>query len=135
MSQYEEARNLAIKYLEKAMIAHENDDFLSIEDGLEEYELLIPRDDLEANSLLYLTLEFWSGWSDSAIHTWKFYDPLVKEDWPRLARILLGDLKENREVTNQEIISNFSVTQKRKGSSLLSKVWRLISGKQSNQGH
>ena len=36
MSKYEEARILAINGLEKALIAHANDNILSIEAGLEE---------------------------------------------------------------------------------------------------
>ncbi|MGK0297996.1 MAG: hypothetical protein ACI9XC_001614 [Gammaproteobacteria bacterium] len=128
MSKYEEARNLAILSIEKALIAHGNDDVFSIEDDLEEFDLLIPRDEIVANSLLFLTLEFWSGWSDSAIHGWYFYEPLEKDDWPRLAQILLNDLKTNTEVTNQEIVSQFSVFPKTKSDSIFSKISSLIGG-------
>ena len=109
MSKYEESRVLAINSIEKAIIAHENGNVLSIEDGLDQFDSLIPREDISANSLLFITLEFWSGWSDSAIHGWNFYEPLTKADWPRLARIILSDLREDRPVTNQEIITKFSV--------------------------
>lgn len=129
MSEFDEARKLAIRCLEKALIAHENDDVFSIEDGLEEYELLMHREEIKANSLLCLALEFWSGWSDSAVHDWNFYEPLSKEDWPRLAKILLSDLKANREVTNKEIISNFNVTSKQKAGSILSRILTVTHGK------
>ncbi len=57
MSKYEEARILAINGLEKALISHANDDVLSIEDGLDDFDISIPRDELEPNSLLFLTLD------------------------------------------------------------------------------
>ena len=84
--------------------------------------------ELEPKSLLFLTLEFWSGWSDSAVHNWNFYEPLGKSDWPRLAKVVLSDLKENREITNQEILSQFSVYPKSK-SSWLSKLLGVFNGK------
>ena len=129
MSRYEQSRILAINSIEAALAAHENDDILLIAGDFDRFDLLIPREQISANSLLFLTLEFWSGWSDSAIHNWHFYEPLTKEDWPRLAKILLSDLRENNEVTNQEIISQFSVFPKTKGKSFLSKIRSAVSGK------
>lgn len=89
MDTYERARQLAVQGLEGAQFAHAQDNLLSIEDGLEEYEALLPEIDSPPNSLLALTYEFWSGWADCAIHDWRFYEPLEKEDWPRLCGILL----------------------------------------------
>lgn len=128
MSKYEEARNLAINGLEKALISHADDDVLSIDDGLDDFDISIPREELEPNSLLFLTLEFWSGWSDSAVHNWNFYEPLGKSDWPRLAKVVLSDLRENREITDQEILSQFSVYPKSR-SSWLSKLIGAFRGK------
>lgn len=129
MTNYEEARNFAIRSIEKALEAHESGNVLSIEDGLEKFEVLIPREDLAPNSLLFLTQEFWSGWADSAIHGWHFYEPLGKDDWPRLARILLDDLRANREVTDSVIVSKFRVAPRLKSDSILSRLWRRIRGK------
>lgn len=110
MSKYEEAINIAITGLEKALIAHENTNWLELENNLDVYEITIPREKVAPNSLLYLTLEFWSAWADSANHDhWTFYPPLGKGDYPRLAKVLLNNLQSNTEVTNEEIIKNFSV--------------------------
>ena len=60
---YENARLLAIEGLEKALIAHKNDDVYSIDEGLDEFDAEIPRDEIEPISLLMLTLEYlvWLG--------------------------------------------------------------------------
>lgn len=130
MNSFEEARKFAIDSLERAISAHDRGDIFSIEDGIDEYENIIPREEIANNSLLFLTLEIWSGWSDSAVHDWQFYEPLKKNDWPRIAKILLGDLRANREVTNAEILANFSIEVKEKNEFWLSKLWKSISRKE-----
>jgi hypothetical protein len=110
MSKYEETKSIAIKGLEKALISHENANWLELENNLDVYENAMPREEVSPNSLLYLTLEFWSAWADSANHDhWDFYPPMGKNDYPRLAKILLNNLQSNAEVTNEEIVKNFSV--------------------------
>lgn len=102
---------------------------MSIEDGLDKYELLIAREALAPNSLLFLIQEFWSGWADSAVHNWNFYEPLGKDDWPRLARRLLDDSRGSREVSDLDIVSKFSVVPRGKRGSLVSSLWEIIRGK------
>ncbi len=110
MSKYEEAKSIAIIGLEKALIAHDDANWLELENNLDVFEITIPREEVAPNSLLYLTLEFWSAWADSANHDyWKFYPPMDKNDYPRLAKVLLNNLQSNTEVKNEEIIENFSV--------------------------
>lgn len=130
INEYEKARVHAIESLEKALVAHENRDIFSIDDNLDEYDKLIPRDDIPANSLLFITLEFWSSWSDSAIHDWKYHEPLSKDDWPRLAKILIEDLKLNREVTNFELLTLFSVNIDPVKGSWFIKMFKKILKKQ-----
>ena len=133
MNRYEQARLLAIESLQGALIAHREGKIHDIEDNLDDYDKLIPRDDITPNSLLMITLEFWSGWSDSAVHGWLFYDPMTENDWPRLAKVLIDDLKADREVTNKEILDIFSVDTTPKGPSWISKMLEKIKGKQSNK--
>lgn len=128
MSKYDKAKNFAIVALENALEAHARNDLLSIENGLEEFEGLVSESEVISNSLLYLSLEFWSGWSDSAVHDWRFYEPLQEDDWPRLAVILLNDLKANREITNSDILLYFRVKPKNSKVSLLTKLWSLVRG-------
>lgn len=110
MDTYEKARLHAMKGLFAANLAHENEEWLSVEEGLEQYEVLVSDSGAPTNTLLTFTLEFWSGWSDCAIHDWQFYQPLVKEDWPRLCSILQANLESNTEVTDDEIRKHFWVS-------------------------
>lgn len=109
MNKYEHARKIALKGVGNAIKAHKKCDYFSIESDLETFELAIPREEIEPNSLLFLTLEFWSAWADSANHCyWNFYPPLKEQDYLRIASILLKNLETNTEVSNEEIIKEFS---------------------------
>ncbi len=110
MSKYDEAKTIAMSGLRDAMLAHENGKWLDVEGYLDKYEAAIPRNEIASNSLLYLTLEFWSAWADSANHDrWDFYPPIGKNDYPRLARVIVNNLQSNAEITDKEIIKNFSM--------------------------
>ncbi len=113
MNIYEEARLHAMKGLYAAKLAHENEKWLSIENDLEQYEVLVSDSGVLPNTLLTFTLEFWSGWSDCAIHDWRFYQPLVKEDWPQLCSILQANLESNTEVTDEKIRKHFLVSPRK----------------------
>ena len=131
MDAYERARKVAVQGIENAIIAHNNEEYSVVEKGLEEYEMAIPRNEIEPNTLLFLTLEFWSCWADSANHGyWEFYPPIGKNDFPRLAAILLNNLTTNTEVTNEEIKSNFSVFP---SNSLITRLKGLLSGNKPNK--
>jgi len=130
MSEYEAARKLAIESIEKSLIAHESEEFFSIGDDLDEYELLLDKQELQQDSLLLITYEFLTGWSDSAAHDWYHWEPLKKDDWPRLAKIILNDLQANREVIDSEILSEFRYISEPKRS-IISGIWALFSDKKT----
>ena len=103
---FEYCRKLAIDLIEDSLKRHENNEFFAIGD-VDELAALLDEKDIEEGALLDITHEFLSGWGDSAAHYWNYYEPLKKDDWPRLAKIILSDLKANREITDPQIISQF----------------------------
>jgi hypothetical protein len=128
MSAYEESRKLAIVAIERALVAHEKQDFFSIGDELDELEIQLNEQDLTQGSLLLIAHEFLTGWSDSAAHDWYHWEPMKKDDWPRLAEVILQDLHANREITNPELLSEFRVITKPK-TSIVAKILSLFHAK------
>ena len=129
MNRYDRARNHAVYGNEKALIAHAKQEVFSIDDELEQYELLISKLELPSNSLLLLTPEFWSGWADAAAHDWKYYEPIKEIDWPVYAEVLLENLRNNTEVTDVAIKQNFSVFPSK---SIFTKLSGLFGGSNKN---
>ncbi len=130
MNEYENSRKLAIEAIQKALDAHENQDFFSIGKYLDEYEVLLYKLEIEQGTLLLVAHEFLTGWSDSAAHDWYHWEPLKQEDWPRLAKIILQDLRANREVTDPEILSEFRYISEPKRS-FISRICDIFSGKKT----
>lgn len=128
MNKKDQAREHAINYLSQAIESHERGDFLSVGDGFDEYDQMLPRQEISADDLLYITLEFWESWADTAEHTWEFYPPFTESDWPKLARILLEDLKANRKVTDKTILDHFVQKPRPPKRSLLERLKDLLSG-------
>jgi len=122
----DEARAYAIKYLTSALEAHQRGEFLSISDGHEEYDQMLIREEVSVNDLLYITLEFWASWADTAEHDWMFYPPFTKDDWPMMARILLNDLEANRVVTDETILRHFVQQPRPPRQSLLDRLKNLL---------
>jgi hypothetical protein len=42
---------------------------------------------------LRIALDFLDGWYDSSNHEWAFYEPLTRDDWPRLGQQLVKSLE------------------------------------------
>ena len=107
-------RKLAIESIEEASKQHELEEYLSIGENMSNFEALLDEEELKQGSSLHIALEFLSGWSDSAAHDWYHYEPLKKDDWPRMANIILSDLKANREISDPQILSEFRYIPKPK---------------------
>ena len=104
---FEHFRKIAIYYFEDALKKHEAKDYLLIADNIDKFEALLDVKEIAQGSNLHLALEFLSCWGDSAAHDWYHYEPLKKEDWPRMGKIILNDLKANREISDPEILYEF----------------------------
>lgn len=106
-AQYIVARDHAIRGLTHDLECHEAGDYRSIGRDYDEYDQMLPREGIESDDPLMVALDFWASWTDTAIHNWKYYPGFTKDDWPRLARLLLEDLKAHRRVSDAVLLSNF----------------------------
>jgi len=127
MTQYDAARKHAINWLTHSLELHEAGDYLSIGDGYDEYDRMLPRDGLKSDDPLIIALEFWDRWIDTAEHSWKFYPGFGKDDWPRLARILLEDLKASRVVSDKVLLESFSPKPHKAKRGMVERLKKLMS--------
>ena len=68
---------------------------MSIGEGYEEYDSNLPRDGRPEFKKLFIALNFWDSWQDARNHEWRYYEGISESDWPRLAKILIDDIKED----------------------------------------
>lgn len=132
MEAYEESRKLVIEAIENALVLHEKQDFFSIGCELDELEIQLYKQELPEGSLLLVAHEFLTGWADSAAHDWYHWEPMKKDDWPRLANVLLSDLRANQQVTNSELLTEFRVINK-PNASIVSRILGLLHAKKTWQ--
>ena len=52
---------------------HKAENYLSLVDGYDEYDRMLPREGLTSDDPLVIALDFWGSWTDTAEHTWRFY--------------------------------------------------------------
>lgn len=110
---YDQAREHMIRGISSAAIAHESDNLSSIDHGYEEIDAVLPRVSDERFDKLHIVLNFWDGWIDSRNHNWMNYTGIGKDDWPRLARILISDLEHDKEVSETSVLKHFDFRKKR----------------------
>lgn len=54
-----------------------------------------------------LALRFWKAWALAASHDWQNYEPITKDDWPRMARTIAQSVHTGRLPNDPMIIRNF----------------------------
>jgi hypothetical protein len=121
---YHELRQRFHAALEAAARAHESGDLAAIEAGYDELDALLPHNDDPAFDKLHTALEFWDGWIDARNHDWLYYERIQEEDWPRLARGIVDDLRRDREISDERALQRFDSRRRTTRPS----VWARLRG-------
>jgi len=58
---------------------------------------------------IFVALQFWDGWIDASNHEWRYYEPIMAADWPKLAREIAGALRADCEITNPVVLDRFGI--------------------------
>jgi hypothetical protein len=124
MVHYEELRHRFLTALDSAARSQEAGDLAGIEAGYRELDSLLPRNAGPAFDKLHIALEFWDAWIDARNHDWLYYEGIRKDDWPRLARGIVGDLRQDREIGDQQVVQRFDWWRRAKRPSL----WAWLRG-------
>jgi len=77
--------------------------------GFDQFDTNLPRNKEPRFDKLYIALNFWDGWIDSRNHSWQYYEPLLEEDWPRLARSIVLSLETDDDVKDPLVLEKFDL--------------------------
>jgi len=128
MFTYEESKKFAVDNFLRYAEFHEAGDYQRVGNNFDKYDAELPRTDDSRFTMFHISLNFWDGWQDSRNHDWLFYGGIEKDDWPRLARIIIKNITEEQEITESIILKHFDLRQPREG--MLSRL-RKVFGKKS----
>jgi len=104
---YEDLRQRFVVCLDAAVRAQESGDLRAIEAGFEQLDSELPRGADPELDKLHVALHFWDCWIDASNHDWLYYPGLAAEDWPSLARTIVQDLQQNREISDERVLEHF----------------------------
>lgn len=111
---YEQAKSQIIDELLRCISEHEAGLLLGlnplISDAFNAFDFKLTRAGGPEFEKIYVAFHLWEGWLDSSVHNWRFYEPIKARDWPRLARIIIDDLKADRDISDPIILSVFRLT-------------------------
>lgn len=110
MFTYEEATKFVAENLLRDAEFHEAGHYQRVGENFDEYDAEIPRTDDPRFKKLHIALNFWDGWQDSRNHGWLFYKVIEKDDWPRLARIIIQSITAEQEITESILLEHFDLT-------------------------
>jgi hypothetical protein len=100
-------RQEIIAGLRRAIAAHAQGRVLEIEDNVDELAMRVSELAEPGLDSFNIAIEFWSGWSDSAVHDWLYYPGMTKEAWPVMANSIVQDLAARREISDPTIVEQF----------------------------
>jgi hypothetical protein len=109
MKTYKEAKEYLINNLTRDVERHLNRDFDAIGDGFGHFDTMLPRNNDPNYIKLHIALNFWDGWQDARNHDWHYYEGIRTSDWPNLAKIIIQNLKNDEEITNDSILKHFNL--------------------------
>lgn len=124
---YEDLRERFAACLDAAARAQESGDLPAIEADFDQLDSELPRGAGPEFDKLHVALKFWDGWIDARNHDWLYYSGIVAEDWPRLARTIVKDLQQDREISDERVLEHFDFRRQPPRSSLwaqLKSLWR-----------
>lgn len=104
---YDTFRQRFVRLLEAAALAHEAGDLPAVSSGFREMDAELPRNADPRFDKLFLALAFWDCWIDARNHDWQYYPGTEEADWPRLARVIVRDLEQDRDITDSHIVAQF----------------------------
>jgi hypothetical protein len=129
---YAEIKQKLIDELTHSADAHDAGRVWDIDGLYDQLEGEVLRDDPGREfDKLTIALEFWAGWIDARNHAWKFYEGIEVSDWPRLARLIVEDLRADRETVDERVKRHFDYRCRAERPG----VWGRLVGLLTGRGH
>lgn len=102
-------RTYLLKKLPELIQYHNEGNFENLELGFEELEDNINRSDDSHLKIYFLALSFWDSWIDASENDWQYYEPLTKDDWPKLAEQILKAVQDNKMMTDTKLFKELGL--------------------------
>lgn len=126
MFTYDEPKKFLIEQLSRDVEIHISGNYRRIGDKFSEFDANLPRNDDPKFTKLHIALNFWDGWQDARNHDWRVYKGISENDWPQLAKIIIRNIEEEKEITNELILQYFDL---RGGEGIISKLRKMFKTK------
>ncbi len=123
---YSEAKQDMISGLLQAASEHEAARLSQIEAPYDTLDERLPRDTGSEFDKLFIALNFWDGWIDARNHDWHYYEGIGAEDWPRLARSIVEDLKADREISDELVRKHFDFKNQAKEAGVFKQLAGIL---------
>lgn len=124
MFTYHEAKHYLIEHLSRDVVLHVAGDYGHVGDNFNDFDANLPRNGDPKFKKLYIALNFWDGWLDARNHDWHFYKGISQNDWPKLAKMIIQNIEEEKEITSEIILAHFDLKPKESIISKLKKIFR-----------
>ena len=108
MMSYAEARDALVTQLLQDAAAHEARQYDAVGRRFDAVEHRFPTGTAPELGKLHIALTFWDGWVNARNHGWP-PGPIAEDEWPQLARAVAADLKSDRDVTSEKVLSHFDI--------------------------
>jgi len=106
---YHEAIEAVIHGLSKDIAAQESGCVSAIGTDFDAFDASLPRECGPEFKKLFIALNFWDGWIDARNHEWLYYKGIYQSDWPKLARQIIINLKNNSDISEPIILEHFGL--------------------------
>ncbi len=73
-----------------------------------------------------IALNFLDGWADASNHEWQYYEGIDVDDWPQLAQVIAGSLRQNREIVAPAVLRHFKLKGSTRDPKILAWIKRLL---------
>jgi len=126
---YESAKECLTAGLQRDATAHTEGRYADIGKDFENFDGGLPRGAGPEFDKLHVALNFWDGWIDARNHNWLYYEPIVQENWPVLARHIVEDIVADRDITDPTVIQRFDFPKRPCSRSLFDRIKGIFTGK------
>ena len=126
MFTYDEAKKYLIEQLTRDAENHRRGDVRKVGENFEVFDHNLPRNSGPEFNKLFIALNFWDGWQDARNHDWRVYKGISENDWPQLAKIIIQNIEEEKEIMNEIILQYFDL---RPGEGIISKLRKIFKTK------
>lgn len=87
---------------------------------------ILPIDDIP-DSIFNMAFAFWGDWLDAKNHNWFHHEPMTKDDWPRVARVMAQSVRDFEIPSDPVVQRLFLRPQNHPKPSLFKRIIKLFS--------